>query len=618
MVDDIEYNIGEEEIGHTSHSRKHDNNLESSVFRFRNISFVVGSGKKRKQILSNISGTVRWGHVLAVMGPSGAGKTTLINALTLDGLYGRTYGSVTLNGIPLTDQIFKRYCCVVPQQDKHWPYLTTFETLMYAAELYDIAETKEDMVAIVEEVLKKTGMETTRKTKAGSLSGGQRRRLSIGIALLKQPALLFLDEPTSGLDAAAASHVMQEIRRIAKAEKLIIVCTIHQPSTKVYNGFDQIMILSKGREAFTGDVSDAEPYFAKIGHPLPPAMNPAEHFLDLVNADFSADEEVDRILDTWQQQKPKDDDEDIGEIEIPASGNSGGGFAKEISIMFRRHSLLIIRDPVLYVGRMAIFLVSNLFFGFVYFNARAMSQEQVLNKIWICIWYIGVPCNMGVVAVYALNDEFKSIVRETKNGMLSATSYVLAKTILVLPIMYIFAVVALGLSGFVIQSWQGASFGDVTVLWAVEIFVFECVAEALSVLTDDPILGMLNFMNYWFAAFLFGGFLIPANDIYWPLKAFYYCMPYAYFVRSLIFSLFSTNPWEPCTDPTIGAVCSPSGDGQDILEQVGNRVFPLVEPEDTFAVDVGIMLCIGVVFKIIYILTVVMKANQASKVAPAI
>jgi ABC-type multidrug transport system ATPase subunit len=73
------------------------------------------------------------------------------------------------------------------------------------------------------------------------LSGGQRRRLSIGIALLKQPTLLFLDEPTSGLDAASAANIMEEIVRVAKEERIIILCTIHQPSTKVYNGFDQVV-----------------------------------------------------------------------------------------------------------------------------------------------------------------------------------------------------------------------------------------------------------------------------------------------------------------------------------------------------------------------------------------
>jgi ABC-type multidrug transport system ATPase subunit len=198
----------------------------------------------------------------------------LINALTLDAFFGRPVGSVTLNGVPLTDKIFKQHCYVVVQEDKHWPYLTCRETLRYAAELYDIAAAS-DVDAVVDEIITKMGLDVCRDTKNARLSGGQRRRLSIGVALLKQPTLLFLDEPTTGLDAAAADNIMREIVNVAKNENLIIVCTIHQPSTKVYNGFDEVMIMSKGREAYTGPVTDASDYFGSIGYPLPLQMNPA-------------------------------------------------------------------------------------------------------------------------------------------------------------------------------------------------------------------------------------------------------------------------------------------------------------------------------------------------------
>jgi ABC-type multidrug transport system ATPase subunit len=194
--------------------------------------------------------------------------------LTLDAFYGKPKGSVKLNGVPMTDKIFKQHCYVVVQHDKHWPYLTCRETLRYAAELYDVVD-KQDLAAIVDEIVHKMGLDTCKDTRNARLSGGQMRRLSIGIALLKQPTLLFLDEPTSGLDSAAAENIMQEITRVAKEERLIILCTIHQPSTKVYNGFDEVMIMSKGRQAFTGDVKDATPYFDSIGYPLPALTNPA-------------------------------------------------------------------------------------------------------------------------------------------------------------------------------------------------------------------------------------------------------------------------------------------------------------------------------------------------------
>mmetsp|Transcript_21796 Transcript_21796/g.33266 ORF Transcript_21796/g.33266 Transcript_21796/m.33266 type:complete len:647 (+) Transcript_21796:40-1980(+) len=602
-----------DELGKSTHSlRNQDNVLESAIFQFRDINFHVGSGKKKKQILRNVSGTVKYGRVLAIMGPSGAGKTTLINVLTLDALYGRATGSVTLNGSPLTNNIFKKYSCVVKQHDKHWPYLTARETLLYAAELYNIAPTKEDIVSLVDDVIEKTGMDTVKNTRASSLSGGQRRRLSIGIALLKQPAVLFLDEPTSGLDAAAASNIMREIRRIARVEKLVIVCTIHQPSTKVYNDFDQIMILSKGREAFSGDAADAEPYFSQIGHPLPPAMNPAEHFLDLVNADFSHDDDVTKILDTWEEHKPEM--ETIESKEKLSGSKMGAGFTKEMQVMFRRQSTMIVRDPVLYLGRAFIFLVCNIVFSLVYWRTREFEQMQVLNKVWIGVWFVGVPTNMGVVAVYALNDEFKSLARETQNGMINVVSYVLAKSILVLPIMYIFAVFAVGVPGYGLLKWAGSTFMRVSVIWSATVYAFECIAETLSVMFDDPILGMLSFMNLWFAAFLFGGLFLPLGTMYWPFKAFYYVMPLQYYIRSVTYTHFIDGNWDMCTTPLFSPVCSTTGSGVEILQQTSDRYFSLVDTEDTFFLDVVKLLGIAIFFKIVYIVGLIYRAGKASKV----
>lgn len=278
-------------------------------------------------------------------------QTVLISALSLDAYYGQPYGSVTLNGVPLTDRIFKEHSYVVVQHDKHFPYLTCIETLRFAAELFDVADKGADLARVVDEIVDKMGLRVCADTRNARLSGGQARRLSIGVALLKQPTLLFLDEPTTGLDAAAAENIMQEIVRVAKEERIIIVCTIHQPSTKVYNGFDETMILSKSRTAFTGDVKDAVPYFESIGYPLPLQTNPAEHFLDLVNADFSDDAEVDKILDTWEEMKPDAGSShhrkgfaDADEGQSGVTELKRAPLRKEIPILFRRHTLLIVRD----------------------------------------------------------------------------------------------------------------------------------------------------------------------------------------------------------------------------------------------------------------------------------
>jgi ABC-type multidrug transport system ATPase subunit len=132
-----------------------------------------------------------------------------------------------LNGVPMTDQIFKRHCYVVKQQDKHWPYLTAKETLTYAAELYEVAD-KSSISSLVDETLSKMGLDICADTRCARLSGGQKRRLSIAIALLKQPTLLFLDEPTSGLDAVRKYFFDESMQ-----SELEILSTVSNPFSGV-------------------------------------------------------------------------------------------------------------------------------------------------------------------------------------------------------------------------------------------------------------------------------------------------------------------------------------------------------------------------------------------------
>ncbi|CAB9519406.1 Putative white-brown complex homolog protein 30 [Seminavis robusta] len=593
--------------------------MESSVLNFQDVNFVVGRGKNQRHILRDVGGKVKWGHVLAIMGPSGAGKTTLISALTLDAFYGSPYGTVTLNGVPMTDQIFKRHCYVVKQHDKHWPYLTCREALMYAAQLYEVADGK-SVPIIVDDIIAKMGLDVCAKTRCARLSGGQRRRLSIAVALLKQPTLIFLDEPTSGLDAASAANIMQEIVRVAKDERLIIVCTIHQPSTKVYNGFDQVMIMSKGREAFAGEAHDAIPYFDRIGAPCPPNTNPAEFFLDLINADFSDDAAVDGILDTWEQHKQSN--KQSGRDPTDQEGVAPGlrtNLCVEMFVMFRRHALLVLRDPILYIGRAIAFLLCNVFFAVVYWNARPNDQTKTLDKMWINIWLCAVTTNMGVVAVYALNDEFKSIVRESRNGMVSGFSYVLAKTILVTPLMLVFSVFAIGVPAFAIMNVPIEAMPMMIFLYAAMIFVFESVAECLAVWVDDPILGMLVFMNFWFAAFLFGGFVIPFDDLYIPWTWGYHVMPYSYYVRSAMYEAFVYVTFENCELGTPSAVCvqeTTPGAGVPGIEIIEAFTFilPLAEPVDNTIRDILILVAIGGFWKLLYVVGVILKTRRVARI----
>ena len=190
---------------------------------------------------------------------------------------------------------------------------------------------------------------------------------------------------------------MQELKRLARQERLIIVCTIDQPSSKVYNGFDQIMLLTKGQQAFSGDARDAVTYFERMRFPCPPATNPAEHLLDLVDPDFSDEDIVNRILQAWSKHSeiltyPHENlGEDLGLQDGVAQGPATN-FLIDISVMFRRHSLIIFRNPFLYIGRCVLFLFANAFLAFVYWNVRPYTQEQALSKVWLSVWLCGIPC----------------------------------------------------------------------------------------------------------------------------------------------------------------------------------------------------------------------------------
>ena len=202
---------------------------------------------------------------------------------------------------------------------------------------------------------------------------------------------------------------------------------------------------------------------------------------------------MDRLLDAWEEQKPdaRNSKHGVREPLLDQVGVSEGvrtSLGQEIKIMFRRHAVLIIRDPILYLGRTVAFLFVNTFFAFVYWNARPFVQERTIDKMWVNVWFCAVSTNMGVVAVYALNDEFKSILREARNGMVSGLSYVLAKVVLVLPLMLVFSVFAIGIPSFVIMDVPGEAAKRLFFLYAAMMFVFESVAEVLSIFFDDPIM----------------------------------------------------------------------------------------------------------------------------------
>lgn len=245
---------------------------------------------RMKQILHNISGEVCPGELLAMMGPSGSGKTTLLSILgARSARIIKTSGAVTCNGCPLSKP-FRRRVGYVLQDDLLFENLTVYETLRFAALLRlprDMAEG--DKLVRVEAIIRVLGLQKCRDTLIGGylrrgISGGERKRTSIGHELLTNPSVLLLDEPTSGLDSTTAMHLMTTLRQLATGGRAIAT-TIHQPSSRLYQQLDRLLLLAEGHAMYYGSSNRAMEWFSQLGFPMPFVMSVADYVLDLATGE---------------------------------------------------------------------------------------------------------------------------------------------------------------------------------------------------------------------------------------------------------------------------------------------------------------------------------------------
>ncbi|OVA12048.1 ABC transporter-like [Macleaya cordata] len=241
---------------------------------------------KEKTILNGITGMVCPGEILAMLGPSGSGKTTLLTALG-GRLNGKLSGKITYNGQPFSSSI-KRRIGFVAQNDVLYPHLTVAETLIFTSLLrLPDSLTKEKKVEHAEHVIAELGLQRCRNSMIGGplfrgISGGEKKRVSIGQEMLINPSLLLLDEPTSGLDSTTAQRILNTIKHLASGGRTVVI-TIHQPSSRLYHMFNKVVLISEGCPIYHGPASTALDYFSSIGFSTSVTVNPADLLLDLAN-----------------------------------------------------------------------------------------------------------------------------------------------------------------------------------------------------------------------------------------------------------------------------------------------------------------------------------------------
>ncbi|KAK1940008.1 ABC transporter G family member 31 [Phytophthora citrophthora] len=518
---------------------------------FKDLWYTVADPSDSKgtiDLLKGISGFAEPGTITALMGSSGAGKTTLMDVIAGRKTEGKIQGEILLNGYPATDLAIRRSTGYCEQMDVHSVASTFREALTFSAFLRQGADipdsTKFDSVT---ECIDLLDMESIADQIIRGASTEQMKRLTIGVELAAQPSLLFLDEPTSGLDARSAKLIMDGVRKVADTGRTI-VCTIHQPSAEVFQVFDSLLLLKRGGESvFFGDLGEDSSklisYFEGIDgvQKIKSSYNPAAWMLEAIGAgvgngnmdktDFVAlfrQSEQFRCLqasfDRPGRFKPSDTLPPLEFGDKRASTNW-----MQMKLLTKRFLDLYWRTASYNLTRFCIFAGLGIIIGITYTGSDYTSYQGInsgMGMMYMTITFVGVISFHSILPI--AEEGRASFYRERAAQTYNAFWYFLASSLAEIP--YAFAATLL----FMVVYYPSVGFsgvGSFFLYWfnmslhvLLQAYIGEFMMYILPSMEVAAVLSML--LNTVF--FLFMGYNPPANSIPLGYKWLYHITPHTY------------------------------------------------------------------------------------------
>ncbi|KAK6119519.1 hypothetical protein DH2020_046741 [Rehmannia glutinosa] len=497
-----------------------------------------GVQEDRLELLKGVSGAFRPGVLTALMGISGAGKTTLMDVLAGRKTGGYINGTITISGYPKKQETFARIAGYCEQTDIHSPHVTVYESLQFSAWLrlppeVDTATRK----MFIEEVMELVELTPLKEALVG-----------LPVELVANPSIIFMDEPTSGLDARAAAIVMRTVRNTVDTGRTV-VCTIHQPSIDIFDAFDELLLLKRGGIDGISKIKDG--------------YNPATWMLEVTSSgqeevlgvDFA---ELYKNSELYRRNKAL-----IKELSVPAPGSRDLHFPKRYSQSFWTQCMACLwkqhwsywRNPPYTAVRLLFTTFIAVMFGTIFWDlgSKRRKQQDIFNamgSMYAAVLFLGVQNATSVQPVVAI--ERTVFYRERAAGMYSALPYAFGQAVVELPNLLvqtlIYGVIVYAMIGF---EWTVAKFFWYLFFMYFTLLYFTLYGMMTVAVTPNHNIAAIISSAFYALWNLFSGFIIPKTRIPVWWRWYYYTCPISWTLYGLVASQFGDVEAELDTNETV-------------------------------------------------------------------